>query len=102
MARILEAEDDVKFDVIVIDGDNRPDLVATALASMANDGALICDDAESYDFHEVTKTLDIERVDFFAHSPGVVLPHCTSVFFKKKCFLFDTKYRISDVAKESY
>lgn len=88
------------FDVIVIDSEYREDVVSVALALLAPNGALICDDAESYGFYEATRGLEIERVDFFGHSPGVVLPHCTSVFFRKNCFLFDAKYRIPDLATE--
>jgi hypothetical protein len=27
-------------------------------------------------------------VDFYGHAPGVILPHCTSVFFKGSAFVF--------------
>lgn len=88
------------FDVVVIDAEFREVLVPIALAALKPGGALICDDAESYGFHEATRHLDIQRVDFFGHSPGVVLPHCTSVYFKDRCFLFATQKRIPDMATE--
>jgi hypothetical protein len=28
------------------------------------------------------------RVDFYRMAPGVIRSHCTSVFFKRGCFLF--------------
>jgi hypothetical protein len=27
-------------------------------------------------------------VDFYGHAPGVILPHCTAVFFKGRAFVF--------------
>jgi hypothetical protein len=27
-------------------------------------------------------------VDFYGYAPGIVQPHCTSIFFKTFCFLF--------------
>jgi hypothetical protein len=88
------------FDVVVIDAEFREDLVSLALEVLTEDGALICDDAESYGIHVASRELAVQRVDFFGYSPGVVLPHCTSVFFRTKCFLFDAGRRIPDVAIE--
>jgi hypothetical protein len=98
--RIIGEMDDQKFDVIIIDAEFREDLVDTALNFLAEDGALICDDAESYDFYAVTKGLKLSRVDFFGFAPGVVLPHCTSVYFRDRCFLFDPNHPIPDMANE--
>ena len=57
---------------------------------------------ESYGFYKATRKLDIERIDFFGHSPGVILPHCTPSYFRNHCFLFDAKYKIPDMATEPY
>ena len=91
------------FDVVVIDGYHfRGDLVDLALGCLAEDGALICDDSEGYGIHEATRDRAVSRVDFFGHQPGVVLPHCTSIVFRNRCFLFDPHHRIPDVATEAY
>ena len=99
--RVLEPWPRSSFDVIVIDSDFREDLIALSLTLLSEDGVLICDDAESYGILEASRGLDIQRVDFFGHAPGVILPRCTSIFFKNRCFLFDAKFKIPDIAIES-
>lgn len=100
VASIVGQDPQREFDVIVIDADYREDLAAPALRLLSEDGALICDDAESYGFYEATKDLDAQRVDFFGFSPGVVLPHCTSIYYRGSCFLFDPRHPIPDLADE--
>lgn len=97
---ILKSMFDPIFDVVVIDGDFREDLVDLALKVLKENGALICDDAESYGFFAATQNRGLQRVDFFGHAPGVVLPRCTSIFYKTGCFLFESKYPIPDLATE--
>ena len=97
---VLEACVADSFDIIVIDAEYRGELVALSLEKLAHGGAIICDDAESYPFYENSHHLDIQRVDFFGYSPGVVLPHCTSVMFRNACFLFKADRRIPDVGVE--
>jgi hypothetical protein len=99
---IMCTEQEQKVDVVIIDSDYREDLIDLAFSSLAENGAVICDDAESYGFYDVTKNMDVARVDFFGYSPGVVLPHCTSIFFVKQCFLFDARYPIPDMATAHY
>jgi len=99
----LVAEAGEAFDVVVIDGYHfRGELVGIALGCLAEDGAVICDDSEGYGIHEATRDRAVSRVDFFGHQPGVVLPHCTSIVFGDRCFLFDPRHRIPDVATEAY
>lgn len=97
VVRILHEKVTGRIDVIVIDADHREALIGIALNVLADDGAMICDDAESYGFYEATKALPLQRVDFFGFSPGVVLPHCTSIYFSSQCFLFSAKFKIPDV-----
>ncbi|MEX0853081.1 MAG: hypothetical protein WD036_07345 [Bauldia sp.] len=99
VTRVLDRLPRPSFDVAVIDGDFREDVFEPAIRHLSEDGALICDDAESYGFFEATRGLDIQRADFFGHAPGVVLPRCTSVFFHRRCFLFDAGNPIPDLAK---
>jgi hypothetical protein len=96
---ILTGEPEM-FDVVIIDADWREASVELALSVLRPGGALICDDAESYGFHDKTRDSNLSRVDFFGFSPGVVLPHCTSVFFRGECFLFDARHPIVDVGKQ--
>lgn len=91
--------ENIKFDVIAIDGDDRCKLLELAREFLGDNGVIICDDAESYDFYNVSKDwVEWCRVDFFGYSPGVVLPHCTSIFFKNDAFIFNVKSPIYDMA----
>lgn len=91
-----------KYDVIVIDGLYRYEMIEIALSYLADDGIVICDNAEGYGFYEGFKESGLWRVDFFGNAPGVVLPHATSIYFRpSSCFIFDAKYPIPIIAKES-
>ena len=89
-----------KFDVIVIDGLCRDTLVRWSVNRLEESGILICDNAEGYRIWEASNDLPINRVDFFGHVPGVVLPQCTSVFFRSNCYLFQPRHKIPDIAKQ--
>lgn len=82
------------FDVIIIDGLPRREMIPIALKVMKDDGVIICDNAEGYGFYEGFKESGLMRVDFWGYAPGVILPHCTSVFFKPNSFLFASKHSI--------
>jgi hypothetical protein len=85
-----------QYDIIIIDGGERQSLIPIALDHLAPDGALIFDNSEGYGFREATCSLDgWHRVDFYGHCPGVILPHCTSILFRGKCFLFSPAIQIS-------
>jgi hypothetical protein len=85
------------FDVIVIDGLDRLRCARFSVRLVSSDGAIILDDSEGYwggERHSAYPILDLlrtsgfQRVDFFGYAPGVIRPHCTSVFFRGQCFLF--------------
>lgn len=84
-----------RFDVIVIDGLDRGAMIPIALRCMAPDGFIICDNAEGYGVQEGFLGSGLARVDFYGMVPGVVLQHCTSIFFAPGCFAFDAKVPIS-------
>lgn len=96
---VLKSLGHSKFDIIVIDAEFRERLLSDVFPQLAENGAVLCDDAESYGFYDVSKTMKVSRVDFFGFSPGVVLPHCTSLYFDKGCFMFECSIPIPDVAK---
>ncbi|MEX0998939.1 MAG: hypothetical protein WD000_03135, partial [Thermodesulfobacteriota bacterium] len=101
-------EDGIKFvenvtqpyDVIIIDGLFRYEMIEIALTLMKDDGMIICDNAEGYGFYEGFKKSGLNRVDFFGNAPGVVLPHATSIFFKSSSFTFSSTHPIPVLAKE--
>lgn len=90
------------FDVIIIDGLYREEMVQIALDFLSENGIIICDNAEGYGFYEAFKESGLWRVDFFGNAPGVVLPHSTSIYFRpSSCFLFDAKYPVPVIATEN-
>jgi hypothetical protein len=99
--RILTEADQETYDVIVIDGLYRRDLVPIAIERLSQDGIIICDNAEGYGFFEAFRSSGMARVDFFGMGAGGVLPYATSIYFRQDaCFIFDAKYRIPVWAEE--
>ena len=96
---VLSAKQSSKYDVIVIDGLYRFEMIQVALSYMAKDGIIICDNAEGYDFYEGFKDTGMSRVDFFGNAPGVVLPHSTSIYFNPYSFAFKSIYPIPVIGK---
>jgi hypothetical protein len=86
--RVLNAGNYPKFDIAVIDGLFRREMIEIACQNVTGSGAIIVDDAEGYGFYEGFKDSGMSRVDFFGYAPGVILPHCTSIYFRAECFLF--------------
>lgn len=82
------------FDIVVIDGLARYEMIDIARGVVSPTGAIICDNAEGYDFFEGFKDSDLCRVDFFGYAPGVILPHCTSIYFQAESFLFSSNHQI--------
>ena len=85
---ILQSKPCQTFDVVVIDGLYRTELVEVARRVVANTGIIICDNAEGYGFQEAFARSGLMRVDFVGNAPGVMLPHATSVFFGPGSFAF--------------
>ncbi|MBV6440287.1 MAG: hypothetical protein DYG98_10760 [Haliscomenobacteraceae bacterium CHB4] len=87
--RILSENQVQKFDVVIIDGLWRFELIEVAKKHLSNDGAIICDNAEGYGFFEGFRNdTDFSKVDFYGFAPGVSLQSCTSIYFKARCRLF--------------
>jgi hypothetical protein len=83
-----------QFDVAVIDGLDRFACAQKALNVITNDGAIVLDNSDgfwgqngSYPIIDLFRDHGFSRVDFYGHAPGVILPACTSIFFKSSCFL---------------
>ena len=98
--KILDAGNYGKFDVIIIDGLFRFQMIDIARKALADSGAIICDDADGYGFYEGFKDSGLNRVDFFGYAPGVILPRCSSIFFGNGSFLFDPHHLIPVIANE--
>ena len=82
------------YDVIVIDGLWRFELIDVALRSLTSDGMIICDDADGYGFRDGFAGSGLSRVDFYGHVPGGAFPHVTSIFFPPASFAFQASHDI--------
>ena len=92
VSRVLAGYPKRSFDVVVIDGHLRREVLPLALEALAPGGALVLDNAEGFGFHEELLDRPYARVDFFGHAPGVILPHCTSIVWQGECFLFAARH----------
>jgi hypothetical protein len=75
------------YDIVVIDGFYRKQMVPIAIEALAPHGAIICDNAEGYGIQDAFADSLFKRIDFYGNAPGVLLQHCTSLFFQSDCFL---------------
>ena len=91
---------DRKFDVVVIDGLFRPEMIPIAVDHLSGRGMIICDDSEGYGIYEGLAGSGFMRVDFHGHQPGVLLPHCTSIYFRPGCQFTNNTSRIHTVHEE--
>ena len=83
------------FDVIVIDGLNRSLIIENAPKWLSKSGMIICDNSEGFRIYETTREMGFFRGDFYGYAPGVLLPHCTSIFFTGQCAYFGANIPIS-------
>ena len=90
-----------QHDVLIIDGSyNRFDALSLAIPYLSEKAIVILDNSEGYytgsgqdkygyfPMLKLMKSENFNRVDFFGYAPGVILPHCTSIFFKNTSFIF--------------
>jgi hypothetical protein len=99
--RIMAGYEDQCFDIIVIDGLYRAEMIDIAIPLLNQNGAIICDNSEGYGFFEGFQGRHFQRVDFYGAAPGNVLQGCTSIFFKNRCFLFDNSKPIASHEDDS-
>ena len=97
---ILRSKPYSVYDVIIIDGLYRYEIIDIARKVMPETGVIICDNAEGYRLYKGFKESDLNRVDFFGYAPGVILPHCTSIFSNSYSFIFSSKHPIPVIANE--
>jgi hypothetical protein len=88
------------YDVIVIDGLYRQQMIGIACQFLSQDGIIVCDNAERFEIYARFKERGFNRVDFYGNAPGVVLPHCTSIYFRPTSFVFDPVIPIHVIADE--
>lgn len=86
---------DRRFDVVIVDGLDRFKAVVVARRILKPGGLIIVDNAEGYWGAEGTYPImdfmraeGFQRLDLYGFAPGVLLPHCTSIFWKDATFVF--------------
>ena len=82
------------FDVIVIDGLKREEMVDIAINRLAPAGVIVADDSDRYGFFQSLRGKGFRRVDFYGAAPGIIKSRVTSLFFRDGCFLFDDTHPI--------
>jgi hypothetical protein len=88
-----------KYDVVVVDGLHRFKMIDLAMEVVADDGFILVDNADAYAYWKRFLGTDMSRVDFFGYAPGVVLPHCTSIYFRPSCFVVSNNYPVQSPLK---
>jgi hypothetical protein len=84
-----------KFDIVVIDGQWRFEVCGMAKRCADSGGAIIADDSEGYGLAEAFENdTEFQKVDFWGNAAGITLERCTSIFFRKGCFLFSCRDKI--------
>jgi hypothetical protein len=91
---VLQRRPDFRHDVVVIDGLWRFELIDIAVRALADEGMIICDDADGYGFHRGFMGRDLNRVDFYGQVPGGAFPHVTSIYFPSTSFGFSPSHLI--------
>ena len=83
-----------QFDIIIIDGLWRYELIPLCLGLLSSDGVIICDNSEGYQFREGFDNSGMQRVDFYGYASGAIMRTCTSLFFRTNSFVFDNSNRL--------
>jgi hypothetical protein len=100
----LKESENKKFDLIVIDGHNREEILKKIndLNLLSDGGAIIFDNSEGYNFSKILNLDEnfnhFSKIDFYGHAPGIFRKQASSVIFrsKEKCFLFNRKIKLKN------
>jgi hypothetical protein len=98
VSTILQRRPHLFFDVVVIDGLWRFEMIEIAVQKMAHEGMIICDDSDGYGFHRGFLGRELNRVDFYGQVPGGAFPHVTSIYFPNTSFGFSPSHLIPTAA----
>ena len=98
--RVLAEKKYPKFDIIIIDGLWRFELIQVAKDYLSSDGAIICDNSEGYGFYEgFQNNPEFKKVDFYGYAPGCIMQSCTTIYFEDNCKLFDPGIKTYEIEK---
>jgi hypothetical protein len=82
------------FDIVVVDGLPRNIAAKLSYNLVSAKGAIVCDNSEGYGIASVFAGSEFDRADFYGAAPGVILKHCTSIYFRAGCFVFNNRIEI--------
>jgi len=93
--RVLCDQSGIRFDVIVIDGIWRYEMIDIADRLVSEEGIIICDNSKAYGIYEGFKDRDFERIDFLALSLASFCPiaHRFSFARARSYLVQNTRYR---------
>lgn len=78
-------QDNMKYDVIIIDGEDRNNCIYNSITALKNNGVIVLDDSERKEYNPAIMFLiknNFKRIDFWGMAPGVLFNKCTTLFYK--------------------
>jgi hypothetical protein len=78
---------DIKYDIINIDGIERNQCVKNCLKNLSDEGVLIIDNTDRKEYEEAYDFLiknNFKRIDFWGMGPINIYKSCTSIFYRNK------------------
>lgn len=96
-------EDDIKYDVIIVDGKRRFQCAEMAVKALNKGGMIILDDSDRINTSQeyvkavdILKKADLLQVDFYGFCPMNNYTKTTSVFFSRD-FNFESLYKVQPI-----
>lgn len=77
----------MKFDIILVDGEDRNYCITNSLSALKENGVIILDDSERFEYKPAVDFLRVQsfkQIDFWGIAATVFLKKCTSVFYRKE------------------
>ncbi len=74
-----------QYDVIVNDGNRRPDCGKSGISALTPGGVVIWDDTDEKsdrEGHDLMEEAGFKRLDFWGFAPLMVRERCTTVFYR--------------------
>ena len=77
----------IKFNMIIVDGEDRNNCIKYSLVALDDDGIIILDDSEREEYKEAIDFLrcnSFKQLDFWGIAANVIFKKCTTVFYKNE------------------
>ncbi len=76
----------MKFDVIIIDGEKRNSCIINSVEILSESGVIVLDDSEREEYRSGISYLrlnNFKSIDFWGIAPGILFKKCTTIFYKR-------------------